>query len=422
MLDIKWIRENPNEFDQQIKKRGSEVTSKKILKLDEEKRQFTTLVQQLQHARKEKSKLLGKIKDKNSKEFEDAKQDAEHINEKLQELLKSSQDKDELTEMLQNLPNLPASDVPTGSSEEDNQVLRQVEGVKTIDSPKPHEELCGQANLLEFSQTAQISGSRFVTLQKELAKLERALINFAMDYSTSQYEFREVSPPYLVKNDAMYGAGQLPKFAEESFETTDGFRLIPTSEVPLVNLAAKKIIPEAELPLNYVAATPCFRKEAGSAGRDTKGIFRMHQFHKVELVSITTPENSDTAHNKILNIAEEILELLEIPYQVSLLCSGDMGFAASKTYDIEAWMPGQNRYREVSSCSNCRDFQARRAKARYRPEGTKDTSYLHTLNGTGLAVGRVIIAIMENYQNSDGSVTIPEKLVPYMGGVKSITG
>jgi seryl-tRNA synthetase len=420
MLDIKWIRENSAEFDRLIAKRGIKPLSSHILELDENKRQTITLIQQLQHARKEKSKNLSFIRDKNSKEFEQAKKDADDIKEKLEELEKKSSDNDELQKILDVIPNLPASDVPYGVDESGNVEIRKHGEIKKFANPKQHFEIGESLEMIDFTQTAKISGSRFVTLKSDLARLERALANFMLDTHTKEFGFMEVSPPLLVKSDAMYGTGQLPKLAEESFVTTNDYRLIPTSEVSLTNLVSDMIIAREKLPMRFTAYTPCFRSEAGAAGKDTRGMIRLHQFNKVELVSITTPDESEQEHEYITNAAETILKRLDIPYRVMLLCSGDMGFSAKKTYDIEVWLPGQNKYREISSCSNCGDFQARRMKARYKEFNQTNTTFVHTLNGSALAVGRTLIAVLENYQNEDGSITVPSCLVDYMGGIEKI--
>lgn len=420
MLDIKWIRENPEEFDKLIAKRGINSLSSHILQLDENKRQTITLIQQLQQARNEKSKNLSTIKDKNSKEFFDAKKDAEDIKEKLEELEKTSNHDNELQKILDNLPNLPSNDVPYGVDETGNKEIRKFGKIKSISNPKQHFEIGESLEMMDFTQTAKISGSRFVTLKSNLAKLERAIANFMLDTHTNEYGFLEVSPPLLVRSDAMYGTGQLPKLAEDSFLTTNDYRLIPTSEVSLTNLVSDMIIAREKLPMRFTAYTPCFRSEAGSAGKDTRGMIRLHQFNKVELVSITTPDESEQEHEYITNAAETILQKLDIPYRVMLLCSGDMGFSAKKTYDIEVWLPGQNKFREISSCSNCGDFQARRMKARYKEFNQNNTNFVHTLNGSALAVGRTLVAILENYQNEDGSISVPSCLVEYMGGIEKI--
>jgi seryl-tRNA synthetase len=420
MLDIKWIRENPEEFDRLLSLRGLKARSEEILSLDEEKRQLITLIQQLQHVRKEKSKELGLIKNKASREFEQTKKDAEDIKEKLEELEKEAAKEDKLAYIMDRLPNLPAEGVPTGEDEFANVEVRKHGEIRQINNPKQHFELGENLGMMDFVQTAKISGSRFVTLKSDLAKLERALASFMIDIHTKDFGFTEVAPPYLVRNEAMYGTGQLPNLAEDSFETTNGYRLIPTSEISLANLVADMIIPREQLPMRFVAHTPCFRSEAGSAGKDTRGMFRVHQFNKVELVVISAPDESDDEHEYITNAAETILKRLELPYRVMLLSTGDMGFCARKTYDLEVWLPGQNRYREISSCSNCGDFQARRTKSRYKEFGSTQTTFVHTLNGSGLAVGRTLIAILENYQNEDGSITIPKALVSYMGGQEKI--
>ncbi len=420
MLDIKWIRENQAEFDRLLEKRGSDKLSDKIVKLDHDRRQAITLIQQLQQSRKEKSRLMSLIKDKNSAEFHESRRDAEHINEKLQELSNNITIFDELDRILENLPNLPHHSVPNGLDEESNVLIKTHGEPITIENAKEHFDIGESLGMMDFVQTAKISGSRFVTLTSDLAKLERALISFMLDIHTKQFGFTEVSPPYLVKPVAMYNTGQLPKLAEDSFVTTSDYRLIPTAEVSLTNMVADSIIAREKLPIRMTAYTPCFRSEAGSHGRDTRGMFRVHQFSKVELVSITAQDESEEEHEFMLHAAEEILKKLGLPYRVMLLCAGDMGFSARKTYDIEVWLPGQKRYREISSCSNCGDFQARRMKARYKEIGAHDTTFVHTLNASGLAVGRTIVAILENYQNSDGSVTIPDALVSYMGGQTSI--
>jgi seryl-tRNA synthetase len=420
MLDVKWIRANSEEFEASLAKRGEKSVLKSILQFDEERRQISTLIQQLQHARKEKAKFLSFIKDKNSNEFEDAKRDANHINDKLEELTAKLSNDGRLNAILEMIPNIPDSEVPYGTDESMNKLVREWGTIKKIENPLQHFELGEKLGMMDFAQTVRISGSRFVTLRSDLAKLERALANFMLDLHGKTFGFTEVSVPFLVRDQAMYNVGLLPKFKDESFETTNQYRLIPTGEVPLVNLVADKILSEQELPLRLVAHTPCFRSEAGSAGRDTRGMIRLHQFSKVELVTISTPEKSREEHEYLTNAAEEVLKRLNLPYRVMLLCSGDMGFQSNKTYDLEVWMPGQQKYREISSCSNCGDFQARRLKARYRDSDTKETVLVHTLNGSALAIGRTIAAILENYQNADGSITIPTVLVPYMAGVDRI--
>lgn len=421
MLNIKWIRENQELFDEKLSQRFIEPMSSKIAMLDGEKRKITSLIQEFQHARKVKSKILGNMASKSGEEFEGLQRDVKHINEKLEELEQDLNNNNELNELLNMLPNIPDEEVPYGMDESMNKLVRTYGETNPNALNKQHLELGTKLNLMDFEQTAKISGARFVTLKGDLAKLERALINFMIDVHTKEFDFFEISPPVLVRDNAMYNAGQLPKFAEESFATTNGYRLIPTAEVSLVNIVADTIIPREKLPMRYVAYTPCFRSEAGSSGRDTRGMIRLHQFGKVELVSITTPEESKNEHEYITNASETILQKLNLPYRVMLLCTGDMGFAAKKTYDIEVWLPGQKQYREIASCSNCGDFQARRMKARYKEFGSNETTLVHTLNASGLPIGRTMVAILENYQNEDGSITIPDVLINYMGGLQKIT-
>ncbi len=419
MHDIKWIRENTSEFDVALKKRGIESISEQIISLDESKRQLITLIQKLQHARKEKAALIAKHGNINNPELKVLKRDAGHIKDKLTELESKLNSEVELEKLLSSMPNIPSISVPVGKDENANIEVRKWGEVPKFNfAVKAHYELGEKLQMMDFEQTAKISGSRFVTLKAGLAKMERALANFMLDVHTNNFGYMEVSPPLLVRDDAMFGAGQLPKFAEDSFVTTDGHRLIPTAEVSLVNLVADSVIEAEKLPLRFAAFTPCFRSEAGAAGKDTRGMIRQHQFSKVELVSITTPDLSEDEHERMTGVAEEILKLLELPYRVMLLCTGDMGFTAQKTYDLEVWLPSQNKYREISSCSNCGDFQARRLKARYINNSTREKNLVHTLNGSALAVGRTIVAILENYQQADGAIRIPKVLVPYMGGIE----
>ncbi|RTK92338.1 MAG: serine--tRNA ligase [Rickettsiales bacterium] len=422
MLDIKWIRENEEKFNILMQKRGIKIDSNALLSLDEEKRQLTTLLQQFQQAKNLKTKRLSSLKGGNSKEINEIKRDVEHINEKLQQLNESMNHSDKLQDMLNNIPNVPDDDVPYGTDESMNKLVRSFKEPNIIKNAKEHFTLGTELEMMDFEQTAKISGSRFVTLKGKLARLERALINFMIDTHTQEFDFEEVSPPVLVRPEAMYNVGQLPKFGEDSYATTDEkYRLIPTAEVSLTNMVANTILKREQLPMRFVAYTECFRSEAGSAGRDTRGMIRNHQFGKVEMVTITTPDESKAEHERMLNAAEEILKKLELPYRVMLLCTGDMGFCSHKTYDLEVWLPGQNKYREISSVSNCGEFQARRMKARFKDFGATNTTFVHTLNGSGLAVGRTLVAILENYQNEDGSITIPEVLKPYMGGQTIIT-
>lgn len=422
MHDIKWIRENTEEFDLALKKRGIDPISQEILTLDESKRQLVTLIQKLQHAKKEKAALIAKHGNVHTPELVTLKRDANHIKDKLSELEDKLSKEVELEKLLSTMPNVPSNEVPVGNDESSNVEIRKWGEIPKFSfTPKSHNDLGEAMGTLDFVQSAKISGSRFVTLKAGLAKLERALANFMLDLNTSKFNYTEISPPLLVKEKAMYNAGQLPKFDKDSFLTTDGHRLIPTAEVSLVNLVSDHILNAEELPLRFTSFTPCFRSEAGSAGKDTKGMIRLHQFPKVELVSITTPEDSEAEHERITSIAEEMLKLLKLPYRLMLLCTGDMGFTSKKTYDLEVWLPSQNKYREISSCSNCGDFQARRLKARYITNSSSREKHLvHTLNGSALAIGRTIVAILENYQQEDGSIQVPEVLVPYMGGIKTL--
>jgi len=321
------------------------------------------------------------------------------------------------------IPNRPMEDVPVGDDEEANQLIRQHGTPPAFDfTPKEHYEIGEALGLMDFDAAAAISGARFVGMRGQLARLERALANFFIDAQTEEFGYTEINPPLLVRDQALYGTGQLPKFAEDQFHTEDDFWLIPTAEVPLTNLVREQIVDAATLPHRVTALTPCFRSEAGSAGRDTRGMVRQHQFYKVEMVCVTAEDQSEAELERMTGCAEKLLQRLGLAYQVMLLSSGDMGFGARKTYDLEVWLPGQNRYREISSCSNCGDFQARRMNARYRPEGEKKTRFVHTLNGSGLAVGRALIAVLENYQQADGTVRVPDVLVPYMGGTEVIGG
>lgn len=416
MIDIKWIRENPKDFDEALKKRGLDSLSQKILELDEKSRHQIGKIQELQQKRNEIAKSLGAIADKKGEEFQNARKEAEELKKKLSNLQDNTETEDELKDILDRIPNIVDEQVPMGVDEEDNKLVKTHLEPTAIENPKEHYQLGEDLGMMDFETTVKMSGSRFVTLKGDLARLERALVNFMIDIHTSEFGFEEISPPALVRPNAMYNTGQLPNLADDSFVTTDDYRLIPTGEVPLTNMVADKIVAREDLPMRMTAHTPCFRSEAGSAGRDTHGMLRVHQFSKVELVTISAADESEDEHQHMLEAAETILQRLEIPYRVMLLCSGDIGFAAKRTYDIEAWMPGQNKYREISSVSNCGDFQARRMKGRYREMMQKETTFLHTLNGSGIALGRCIIAIMENYQNPDGSIRIPHALMPYMNG------
>jgi seryl-tRNA synthetase len=419
MIDIKFIRQNPQEFDQIMINRGSNIRANEILLLDEEKRKKTFLIQEFQAKRNELAKSIA-IAKQNKQDCEALMSEAKIVNQKLADAENDFSVDQKITEILLTIPNLLDSSTPIGKSEEDNQVISTHGQIRQFDfTVLAHDQLGENLSMLDFEQSSLMSGSRFSTLSKDLARLERALANFMLDHA-NDHGYQEISPPNLVKTQAMQFCGQLPKFADEAFCTIDGYWLIPTAEVSLVNLVAKKILTEEELPLRFVAYTPCFRREAGSAGRDTRGIIRQHQFKKVELVSITSESQSNQEHERMTAIACEILEKLELPFRKILLCSADIGFCSQKTYDLEVWLPSQQKYREISSCSNCGDFQARRSSIRYKDVNNK-TQFAHSLNGSALAVGRTLVAILENYQNSDGSITIPKVLQNYFGSQKKIT-
>lgn len=417
MHDIEYIRKHPEAFGKVMKDKGVDSSIvEEILKIDQESRQLTTELQNLNRQRNEITEEIKKLKmGKNpcEKEVELSKDIADKI-----EIISSQEKakKGKLINIISSLPNIPMEDVPIGADESGNVEIRKHGEKRQFDFVlKPHYELGEKLDLMDFEQAAKISGSRFVILKGQLAKLGRALINFMLDIHTNEFGYTEIYHPTLVKDEAMYNVGQLPKFSDDSYLTTDGLRLIPTSEVALTNLVAGKITEEKELPMRFTAYSECFRREAGSAGRDTRGMIRQHQFGKVELVSITTESQSDNELERMTSAAEEILKRLELPYRIMLLCSGDMGFSAQKTYDIEVWLPGQDKYREISSCSSCGAFQARRMNAKYSlSSDKKNKKYVHTLNGSALAIGRTIVAIMENYQNSDGSIAIPNVLQKYM--------
>jgi seryl-tRNA synthetase len=485
LLDVKWIRDNQDAFVKGLKDRGFESptgTLNHILKLDEERRETIQTLEEAQANANSASKAIGKAKQ--AKDEAEAKLLLDEVaglktiiqdRESAKRLLDTS-----LRELLAGIPNMPASDVPVGEDERDNVELRKVgEPPKFSFTPKQHFEIGEDLSLMDFETAAKLSGSRFVVLKGPLARLERALAAFMLDLHTSHYTsddgqelggYTEINPPLLVRDDTMFGTGQLPKFEEDQFAagkaiglsewyefidsalneshwepvsgkssvrlTEEGrkiaeeyfeqgtsahrYWLIPTAEVPLTNLVREDITDEARLPMRVTAGTPCFRAEAGAAGKDTRGMIRQHQFDKVELVSVTTPEQSAEEHERMTACAETVLKRLGLPYRVVVLCTGDMGFAAEKTYDIEVWLPGEGTYREISSCSNCGDFQARRMNARYRPKDAKQPRLVHTLNGSGVAVGRALIAVLENYQEKDGSVRIPAELQPYMGGLTKV--
>jgi seryl-tRNA synthetase len=423
MHDIKLIRDDPVAFDDGLKRRGLAPLSAEALKRDTELRALLTRLQQMQARRNEASKQIGQAKAKKDEaqaqalmaEVSGLKTDIQQGEEEERRLQAA------LNDFLATIPNIPAPDVPVGADEKANLEVRRSGDKPQINfQPKEHFDLGEGLGQMDFESAARMSGSRFVVLKKDLARLERAIAQFMLDLHTEQFGYTEVSPPLMVRDQAMFGTGQLPKFAEDLFRTTSDYWLIPTAEVSLTNLVREQIVEEKQLPFRFTAYTPCFRAEAGAAGKDTRGMIRMHQFSKVELVSITTPEQSAEEHERMTNCAQEVLKRLGLHHRVMLLCSGDMGFAAKKTYDLEVWLPGQNMFREISSCSNCGDFQARRMNARYRPEGEKNTRFVHTLNGSGLAVGRTLVAILENYQEGNGSIIVPEALRGYMGGLERI--
>lgn len=421
MLDIKEIRKNPELIDKILKKRKHPAVSKDLLAADENNRSLIAELQIIQEERNSKSKLIGEHADQDKKnEVEKLKNEVGSLKSKMQELEgKQRESQNILDTMLAEIPNLPDETVPIGGESSNKEI--KTEGKKKDFSfeLKEHFDLGENLNLMSFEQAANISGARFVVQKGMLARLERAIANFMLDLHTTEFGYQEMNVPILVKDQAVFGTGQLPKFKEDLFKTTNNYWLIPTAEVPLTNMCRDSILDIAELPKRYVSHTPCFRSEAGAAGKDTRGIMRQHQFYKVELVSLTSEERSQEEHERMLNCAEEVLKRLDLHYRVVILSSEDMGFSAQKTYDIEVWLPGQKAYREISSCSNCGDFQARRMNSRYKDD--KATKFLHTLNGSGLALGRTLIAIMENYQNSDGSIEIPHILSPYMNGLTKIT-
>jgi seryl-tRNA synthetase len=477
LLDVKWIRENQDAFVKCLTDRGFEPSPREllnqILKLDEQRRGTIQQLQEAQARRNAASKDIGKAKQ--AKDEAGAKRlmdEVAGLKETIQKGEESERGQDKaLLDLLAGIPNMPAEDVPVGPDESANVELRKVgQRPKFSFEPKQHFEIGEDLGLMDFETAAKLSGARFVVLKGPLARLERALAQFMLDLHTTEHGYTEIAPPLLVRDDTMFGTAQLPKFAEDQFPTsrkleaaeldeaisqrafevarerglvrnenwveitqygkikrelrktlaTDRLWLIPTAEVPLTNLVREDITDEAKLPMRVTAGTPCFRAEAGAAGKDTRGMIRQHQFSKVELASIATPEQSAEEHERMTECAETVLKRLGLPYRVVVLSTGDMGFAAQKTYDIEVWLPGQDAYREISSCSNCGDFQARRMNARYRPKDSKTTQFVHTLNGSGVAVGRALIAVLENYQEADGSVRVPDALQPYMGGLTKI--
>ena len=451
MHDIRAIRETPELYEKAWAAKGSSGAAERLVELDAELRAAQTALQANQAERNEASRRIGQAKaQKNEEEAQRLIARVETLKHAVVEHLEAeSRAREELDEIIQSLPNIPAPDVPPGADENDNVEVRRWGTPFAISAPKDHATLGEAMRLMDFEAAARMSGSRFVVLKGELARLERAIGQFMLDLQTREHGYLEVAPPLLVRSKTMFGTGQLPKFEDDQFVAFPGLRranvqvqditlddlapeeegglpeprwLIPTAEVSLTNLVREQITPEEELPLRLTALTHCFRAEAGASGRDTRGMIRQHQFQKVELVSITTPEQSEAEHERMVGCAEAVLKRLELPFRTMLLCAGDMGFSAKKTYDLEVWLPSEGRYREVSSCSNCGDFQARRMDARTKQAGAKGTRFVHTLNGSGLAVGRTLGAIMENYQDEGGRIAIPQALHPYMPGVTHIGG
>ena len=423
MHDIKYIRNNPEEFDYHLDRLGLEPMSAEILSVDRSRRQKIQEAENFRAGLNQQSKQAGLAKSNgNLDEFERLRASISDTRDAAQKLeQEASEENRKLQDLLLTIPNLPSSDVPVGSSEDDNvEISRWGEPTKFNFTPVEHFEIPSVRPGMDFTTAAKLSGSRFVVLSGSIANLHRALAQFMLDVHTKENGLKEVWTPILVNPETMLGTGQLPKFAEDSYRTEEGKWLIPTSEVTLTNIVSGLIVDEEYLPRRYCAHSQCFRSEAGSAGKDTSGMLRQHQFEKVEMVSITKPSESEDEQSRMLRCAEGILEKLGLPYRTVVLCTGDMGFGAKKTYDIEVWLPGQHKYREISSVSNCGDFQARRMNARYRPKGEKTTHFVHTLNGSGLAVGRTLIAVLENYQHTDGSISIPDVLIPYLRGATTI--
>ncbi len=421
MYDLRWIRDDPEAFDAGLRKRGLAPLSAEILELDSRRRSRNTEMQAMQARRNEASKLIGQTKAKG----EDAQALIEEVGRLKNDLQAAEQETkslgEELDVLLAGLPNRPHDDVPEGADEAANEVVRTVGEPRRFSfAAKQHFELGEAMGLMDFETAAKLSGSRFVILRRDLARLERALASFMLDLHTGEHGYQETTTPLLVRAHTAYGTGNLPKFEEDLFKTTDDFYLIPTSEMTLTNTVRESLLEESDLPIRLTAYTPCFRSEAGAAGRDTRGMLRQHQFSKVEMVSITSEDSSEDELERMLGCAEEVLKRLELAYQVVKLSSGDMSFSARRTYDLEVWLPGQDMYREISSCSVCGDFQARRMNARYRPAEGKGTRFVHTLNGSGVATGRALIAVLENYQQEDGSIAVPDVLRPYLGGQEVI--
>jgi seryl-tRNA synthetase len=423
MLDLKFIRSNLDKVKEMLKNRGYDLDISVFESVDKQRREILTTLESLRHQRNRVSEDIAAMKKKGedaSQIIGEMKKVSAEIKEREAEL---SQVEDKINPFLMIVPNMPHESVAIGVDENDNPEIRKWGEIREMDfEPLPHWEIGERLNILDFARASKIAGARFALYRAAGALLERALINFMLDVHTREHGYTEVLPPFMVNSAAMTGTGQLPKFKEDLFKIEDwDYYLIPTAEVPVTNIHREEILREEDLPFYYVSYTPCFRSEAGSYGKDTRGLIRQHQFNKVELVKFSKPEESWDELEKLTNNAEEILKRLELPYRVVSLCTGDLGFSAAKTYDLEVWLPGQNLYREISSCSNFGDFQARRAGIRFKKKGASGTQLVHTLNGSGLAVGRTLVAVLENYQQKDGSVAIPEKLKPYMGGMEFIT-
>lgn len=422
MHDIKALRENPTAFDKNWARRGLAPQTPAILELDEKRRRLQTELQAAQSRRNEASKEIGAVKSKGGDATE-LMTEVANLKDRMAILEEQERETaDKLNDILSALPNMVADDVPDGADENDNVEIRTFGTPKNPNAEVPDHVAIGEAlGMMDFEAAAKVAGARFSVNKGGIARLHRALAQLMLDTHTTEHGYTEIDPPLLVGDDVMYGTNQLPKFREDLFETTDGRWLIPTAEVVVTNLVREQILENLEAPIRMTAMTPCFRKEAGSAGKDTRGIIRQHQFYKVEMVSITRPEDSEAEHQRMTQCAENILKKLELPFRTIILCSGDIGFGSRKTYDLEVWVPSQNKYREISSCSNCGDFQARRMKTRFKRAGAKDTEFVHTLNGSGLAVGRALVAVMENYYDpADGGIFVPKALLPYMGGVTKI--
>jgi len=424
MHDIRAIRDNPEAYDKAWARRGLSSQTPAILALDAELRAAQTALQAAQSRRNDASKLIGQAKAKKDEaEASRLMAEVEALKGEMAEQADiEARVAPQLRDVLAALPNLPADEVPDGADEHDNVEVRRFGEPFKLERVQDHVDLGVGLGMADFEAAARMSGARFTVLKGQLARLERALGQFMLDFQTQEHGYTEVSPPLLVRDEAMFGTGQLPKFAEDLFHTTDGRWLIPTAEVSLTNLVREQITPEEELPLRLTALTPCFRSEAGASGKDTRGMIRQHQFWKVELVAITTPDEGEAEHERMVQSAEAILKRLELPFRTMALCAGDMGFSARRTFDLEVWLPSQDTYREISSISHCGDFQARRMDARCKKAGEKGTRFVHTLNGSGLAVGRTLVAVMENYQDENGRIAIPQALHPYMRGMTHIGG